>query len=204
MNHFMSISILIIFVLWLNYEIRKNNKLSKKGMDKFWEKEARANTARKADISELNYITIPFNKLPLDDNPDQTINSYRDTILSHSEKKILNLSGFSNTELKLKYGISNISLLSEYDNNYTSLIAILHNWGERLYQQGSYQDAMSVFETALECSTDVPKTFELLAEIYARQGSSDKIILQSEKIASSTIRDKENLLLKLQALTKLS
>lgn len=197
---FISISILTIFVLWLNYEIRKNNRLSKKSTDDFRNKESQANLSRKTDISSLNYISIPFDKLPLEDNPDQTINSYRDTILSHSDKKILNLNDISNTELKIKYGVANIKPLSEYDNNFTVLVAILHKWGERLYQHGYHKEALAVLETALDCKTDVHKTFELLAEIYIEQGSHHKIHLLIDNLSSTHARDKEKLLLKLQNL----
>lgn len=196
----MSLSIVIIFVLWLNYEIRKTNRLSKKGTEEFWKKESRANKTRKADISNLDYIKVPYEKLPLKDNPDETINSYRDTILSQSEKKILNLSSFSNTELKLKYGASNINLLAEYDNNYTILVSILQKWGERLYQLGYHKEALAVLETAVECKTDVRKTYELLAKIYMEQGSPDKISLLMDTISLLNVRDKESLLLNLQKL----
>jgi tetratricopeptide (TPR) repeat protein len=186
----------------MNYEIKKNNRLSKKGIDEFWKKESQANLTRKADISNLDYIFIPFDRLPTEDNPDQTINSYRDTILSHLDKKILNLNGISNTELKMKYGASNIHLLSEYDNNYTVLVAILQKWGERLYKQGFHKEALAVLESALDCRTDVHKTFELLAKIYIEQGSHDKINLLMDGIPSAHIRNKDKLLLKLQELIK--
>lgn len=196
--HFVSISLLIVFVLWLNYQIAKSNRISRKGIDEFWNKESQANLTRKADISSLTYITIPFEKLPLEDNPDQTINSYRDTILSHSGKKILNLSGLSNTELKLKYGTSNIKLLSEYDINYTVVISMLHKWGERLLELGFVNEAIAVLEVALDCHSDSHKTYELLAKIYIEQGSN-KINPLIDRISSANIRDKENLLLKIQA-----
>ncbi len=196
--NFISICLLIIFVLWLNYEIGKSNRLSSKSRDDFWKKEAQANQTRKADISDLDYITIPLDRLPMDDSPDLTINSYRDTILSHSHKKILNLDGFSNTDLKLKYGVSNIKLLSEYDNNYILLISTLNKWGERLYINGYHKEAIAVLEVALECNTDTHKTFQLLAEIYKSQGLYNKIDLLVERINSSSIRDKEALLLKIR------
>ncbi|TAH71550.1 MAG: hypothetical protein EWM47_04330 [Anaerolineaceae bacterium] len=198
MVNFISISLLIIFVLWLNYEIGKNNRLSNKSKDEFWKKESQANTTRKVDISGLDYISIPLDRLPMEDNPDKTINSYRNTILSHSDKKILNLSGFSNTELKLKYGAANINLLSEYDNNYTVLVSILHKWGERLYINDYLKEALAVLEVALDCKTDNHKTFELLAEIYKKQGSYYKIDLLMDRLSSAPVRDKKALLLKLQ------
>ena len=197
MGFFVTFGIVIIFVLWLNYEIRKNNRLAKKSSEEFWEKEANANMSRKTDISNLDYIRIPYEKLPLNDTPDDTINFYRDTILSQSDKKILNLSGFSNTELKLKYGAANLSKLSEYDNNFTVLVATLHKWGERLYQQGYHNETLAVLEAAVDCKSDVRKTYELLAQIYMAHGSPDKIDNLIDAINRINIAGKENLVLKL-------
>jgi hypothetical protein len=200
MANIIFLCLLIIFVVWLRYEIAKSNRLSKKSMDEYWKREAQANQTRKVDISNLDYISIPYDKLPLEDNPDQTINSYRDTILSYSDKKILNLSAFSNTELKLKYGVSNINLLTEYDNNYTNLVAILHKWGERLYMKDCIKEALAVLNAAIDCKTDVHKTYELLAKIYISQGSHDKYDKLIDRISSMSIRDKEALLSKIQKL----
>lgn len=175
MQLFVNFSILIIFVLWLQYEIRKNTRLSKKSSELFWEREKQANLSRKAEISGLDYITIPVDRLPMADHVDDTINSYRDTILNLSSKKIVNLTGLTNTDLKLKYGAANINLLSEYDSNYTVLVSILHKWGERLYHHGDKEDAAAVLEFSVMCLTDVKKTYLLLAGIYMEQHDPVKI-----------------------------
>lgn len=198
MNLFMSLSILIIFVVWLNYEIKKDTKLSNKSSEEFWKNESLANQKRPEDISGLDYLTIPLDKLPMHDVSDGTSNSYRDTILSLSDKKILNLSDLTNTELKLKYGISNFKILSEYDNNYTKLVSILQKWGERLYTQGYHKEALTILEVAVNCNTDVRSTYLLLADIYAKQFSPGKIDLLMDKIHLSNIRNKEKLLLELE------
>lgn len=203
MEPFVSLSIVIIFVLWLNYEIFKSNRLSKKSRQEFLKKESQANQTRKVDISHLNYIQIPYDKLPMKDYDDATINSYRDIILSQSDKKILNLSGLSNTELKLKYGAANINLLAEYDNNFTVLVSILQKWGERLYQQGYYKEALAVLETAIDCKTDVRKTYELLARIYLEQGSPDKINELIKLIPTTGVRNQDELISKLLTLKNL-
>lgn len=189
--------LVLIFVLWLNYEINKTNRLENKNREKFWEKEARANKTRKTDISDLDYITIPVDKLPTDDHSDPAIKSYRDTIVSHSNKKILNLSGFSNTDLKLEYGAANLGLLSEYDNNFIIMVTNLNKWAERLYNIGYPDEAAAVLETAVECRSDTHKTYELLARIYSEQGMKDKIASLIEKIGSVPVRDKESLLKKI-------
>lgn len=195
---FMSISILLIFVVWMNYEIKKNNRLSNKGSKEFWEKESTANQKRPVDISGLDYLKIPYDSLPMQDTSDDTSNSYRDIILSLADKKILNLSDLSNTDLKLKYGVANLSILSEYDSNYIKLVSMLQKWGERLYSSGYVKEAQEVLEVAIDCSTDVRKTYELLTDIYISQGKPDKINILMDKISLNHVRDKESLLLKLE------
>ena len=144
------------------------------------------------------FRSVPMDRLPMEDNTDPTINSHRDTILSQADNKILNLSSFSNTELKLKYGTANISLLSEYDNNYIILVSTFHKWGERLYMQGSLKEALAVLETAVVCNTDVHASYHLLSTIYIQQGRSDKVNQLLDTISSSSIRDKEDLLLQIR------
>jgi len=167
--------IIIIFVVWLQYEIRKSKKLSTKGQEDYWKTESQSNLVKRTDISSLEYISIPLDRLPMSDCEDQTINSYRDTILKLSEKKILNLTGLTNTELKLQYGTANLNLLSEYDNNYTTLVSILQKWGERLSIHNHISDAISVLEFAVSCFSDVSKSYKLLASIYIEQKTPEKI-----------------------------
>lgn len=167
--------IIIIFVVWLQYEIRKSKNSSMKRHEAYWNTESKANLTKCTDISGLEYITIPLDHLPMSDHEDSTINSYRDTIHKISEKKILNLTGYTNTELKLKYGAGNINLLSEYDNNYTTLVSILQKWGERLYSQGYVAEAVMVLEYAVSCYSDVSKSYKLLATIYMEHKTPEKI-----------------------------
>lgn len=183
--------ILFVFVIWLQYEIRKNSKHSKNKSEKFWQKERDANLIRKADISTLDYISIPYDALPMDDHDDATVNSYRDTILNLSHKKILNLTGLTNTELKMKYGTSNINELSEYDNNYTVLVSMLQKWGERLYSLGYLKEAKDVLEVALQFYTDVKKSYLLLSKIYIELGTTDKIDSLIELLPLTKITHKD-------------
>ncbi len=165
----------LLFAIWIQFQIKRSNKISKQSMEKFWQRENKANQTRKVDISTLDYIKVSLDRLPMDDHEDPTINSYRDIILDLSDRKILNLTGMTNTELKFKYGAANINLLSEYDNNYTKLVSMLHKWGERLYALGDLDKAILVLEYAISCDTDVSKTYKLLATIYKEQNTPEKI-----------------------------
>jgi hypothetical protein len=192
--------LVLIFILWLQYEIRKNTKQTQKSSNLFWEKEREANHTRRKDISSLNYLTLSLDTLPMEDHEDDTINSYRDIIIELSGKKIINLSGFTNTELKYQYGAANFSLLSEYDNNYTVLVSILHKWAERLYQKGFSSEAQSVLEYSISCQTEVTKSYRLLAEIYYSQNQTNRINDLIDIISKAKIHDKEKLISELNAI----
>jgi hypothetical protein len=181
------LGIIIIFVIWLQYEIRKTKKLSKKSNEEYWRLENEANLTRRVDISNLNYLTIQTEALPMSDKDDPTLNSYRDIIQKLSGKKILNLTGLTNTQLKLQYGAANINLLSEYDNNYTILVSMLHKWGERSYSLGYVMDAVAILEYAISCHSDVSKSYRLLAAIYIEQNTPDKIDKLLDTLAEVTM-----------------
>lgn len=187
----------IIFILWINYEIHKNSKHVKDDAENFWKRENASNLIRRADISSLDYIIISTEQLPMDDNCDQTINSYRDKILSLSGKKAINLGNLTNTELKLKYGTANLNPLTEYDNNYSILVSILQKWAERLYHIGSDQEAIMVLEYAVLCDTDVANTYLLLAKLYHLGNCPDKTEFLIAKVQDIAILDKDKLILEL-------
>lgn len=193
-------AIIIIFILWLQYEIRKTSRNSEKESDLFWQREREANTTRKVDISDLNYIQLSLEKLPMEDSEDQTLNSYRDTIIKLSQKKILNLTGLTNTELKSRYGAANFNALTEYDNNYIMLVSILHKWAERLYNNGNLADCRLVLEFALTIPTDVMKSYLLLASVYMEQNEADTLDELIHRISDTTIADKDKLIEELNAM----
>lgn len=188
----------ILIALWLQYEIAKSKKQDKRSNQHFWQRERKANTVRRRDISNLNYIHVAVDRLPLKNHEDDTINSYRDTIIQLADKKILNLTGLTNTELKYQYGTANLALLSEYDNNYTKLVSILHKWGCRLYDCGNISDAVLVLEYAISCFTDVTQTYRLLATIYKEKEMPHHINHLVEIISDTKILRKDTLIKELK------
>lgn len=127
------------------------------------------------------------------------IDGYEATIRELSQKKILNLTGRSNTELKLTYGAANLDELSCYDQNYTLLVRTLYQWAEALTELGLTEQAKPLLEFGILCHTDVSGNFLLLARLYrAEQNVSalDQLITQANELNSLT---KTALLEKLQS-----
>lgn len=91
------------------------------------------------------------------------------------EKKAVNLTGITNTDLKLTYGAANITLLMEYDQNYTLLVRTMQKWADLLIRAGYRREAVPILEFCVETRTDISSTYRALAAIYRERGETDKI-----------------------------
>ncbi len=181
---FASFMIFVVFLIWLQYEIKKHTRYDNKKHKEFWDIEAKANSTRKQSLEHLNYITIPMEIFPRDIlDSDILIREYRQTLDELSNETIVNLTGMSNTDLKLEYGAANLPLLAEYDQNYTTLVKTLQAFGARLYENGYEKECVPILEFAIETGTDISSTYCLLAEIYVKNGEKDKLLSLKEKTA---------------------
>lgn len=167
---------LIIFVIWLSYELSKRRRRDRKMDEDFWTKEAEANNTRRKPLDDLEYITIPFDSLPMHimEN-DDTVKECHQILHSLSDSPIVNFTGLTNTDLKLKYGAPNITLLTRYDQSYTALASTLQKWADTLYKSGYVKETVDILEFAISTNTDVSGSYRLLASIYSSQGQSEKI-----------------------------
>ncbi len=157
----------IILVLITQLAIRRNDIKTQKSEDDFWEKERKANSTRKKSLDNLNYIHIPLERLPFGKMPDNIeVVSCEDSIKSLSDKKIVNFTGLTNTDLKLEYGTANITSLSAYDQNYTVLVTTLQKWAKELYDAGFYSEATSLLEFSVSTRSDVTASYKLLCDMY--------------------------------------
>ena len=166
----------LLFSALLTYEIRKSRKIEENSMKNFWQKERDANSVRKKDLGALPYISIPFENLPMEALSDrEDVQEIHRQLQSLSNQKIVNLTGISNTDLKLTYGTANITVLTEYDQNYTVLARTLYKWGKILYDGQLIAQAKQVLEFGIETGTDVSGNYKLLATIYKQEGQEEKI-----------------------------
>ena len=167
---------LIVFSLTLAYMLKRTKRKEEEAEQSFWERERQANSVRRKSLEHLNYITIPLETLPtslLNDEP--TVAECIELLQNLSARSIVNLTGYSNTDLKLEYGTANITALSEYDQNYTLLVRTLQKWADILLEKNYPQAAETVMEFAVQTNTDVSRTYYKLAELYAAEGKQDKI-----------------------------
>ncbi len=166
----------IVFCFWLFYELKKQRSKEEDVETSFWKREAAANNTRKKPLDDLEYISIPFDFLPMHIlKEDEEVAECHRLLFSLSEQKIVNLTGLSNTDLKLLYGAPNITVLMDYDQNYTILARTLQKWAAILYKAGYTDETKTILEFAVSTKTDVSATYSILSEIYQKTGQQQKI-----------------------------
>lgn len=181
----MILPFVIILLSLFNLFRNRSRRSMKESQNAFWEKEQRANQTRKQDISHLDYIQIPLNTFPIGKYGDDKLSELEQTLRTLSSRKILNLSGISNTDLKLQYGAANLPVLSDCDTQFTTLARTLSAYGEQLAALGHWQDAVRVLEFGVACKTDISKNYTLLGTLYREHNQSDKLNELIEIVRSS-------------------
>lgn len=154
------LAIFIVFCLVLAFYIRKNDAAQQKVQDEFWEKERLSNAVRKKDITKLDYISIPLDKIPV-----KLESSTENTIFELAQKPMLNFVGISNTDLKLEYGTANLDILTEYENNFLDFVALLPDYAMELIEAGEKESALMLLEFAVSVNADSRKIDNLLATL---------------------------------------
>ena len=177
--------IFVIFVLWQAYERKKADKLSAKASEDFWQRESDANNVRRKPLDNEDYITIPDEILVETLLPDyqnlsdeesvKELSSINDTLASLKDKRILNLTGLTSTDIKEAYGVANLNTVSEYDDNYTLLVKTIARYCEILVSLNCQNQATVVLEFGIDILTDITVNYKLLVGLYTESGQTEKI-----------------------------
>ena len=99
-----------------------------------------------------------------------------------SQKKMLNLTQESNTDLKLKYGTDNLPVLSEIGENYNELTVLLCDYAKALMEVQDYEGARVVLEYGVSIETDVSTNYMLLGDCYQSLSTPEKITALKEQV----------------------
>ena len=162
-------AIIIVFVIWLNLKAHLSQRRDEDVKRAFWDRENLANRTRKQPLDALAYITIPGDLLP----PDvlQAPFPARDAAnrirsLIEEDAKIVNLTGYTNTDLKMEYGPANLQTLTEFDAHYTTLATSLQEVASALFDAERFAEACRLLEFEMSTGTDISACYRLLIALY--------------------------------------
>ena len=124
-------------------------------------------------------------------------------ICALADSRILNLTGISNTELRLTYGTANLDPLTSYDQNFTTLIRALQKWGTLLASAGRQTDAITVLAYAVSIGSDIAATYALLSRLYKELGEPEKIVELKDSAKKLTTLMKPSILRDLEQISSI-
>lgn len=143
----------IIFLAWFTYERHKADRQSSYSNESFWEHENRASHTPTANIDNLNYVYLDSSVVPeaRPDDPSE-LTEVLDTIRSLEGCKMIDLSEYTNTDLKLKYGTFNFTVLAKADADFSSLVESCDKASDILAGLERYEEAYRLENYAADLS----------------------------------------------------
>ena len=189
------IIIFIIFIAWTQYEMKKSSREAQKIENAFWEREEAANHAPKQDISNLPLLSFDESVIPrapegtFTDEDD--VSSYIKELTTLIREPMIDLSEYTNTDLKLAYGIGNFKTLSDYDSNYSSFLLLMTNLARGYERRGMHELAAKTYRSALDCGSVKLNDYTGLAEVYLAMDEPARVSELIEEVSSSDNPRKE-------------
>lgn len=184
----------VIFLAWLFYEQRKSQRLDKKRSDEFWAREAEANNTRKKDLSQLPLLHVQESEIPLADTDDESVLSHIGRIRDLIRRPMADLSEYTNTDLKLSYGVGNFKLLSEYDENFSNFLLALSGLAEAYTGAGFLTEAQDTYRLALYYGSQKVRDYTNLAQLYLRTEQPEQVAALMQEVETGMHPHKDSIL----------
>lgn len=168
--------LIMIFVIWLCYEIRKSKRSEAKRSEDFWARELEATSVRRKSTDDVKFFYFDETILPSDCGDEESeLSSVCASLRGYSGKKLANLSEYSNTDLKMMYGVANFNDLSEADTAFTQISPQLGRLASLLYEEGRHAEAEDVASYAEKLGIHTSLIMCTLAKIYSDLGDKEKL-----------------------------
>ena len=138
--------LIIVFVIWLGYEVKKNTGQHIKESRAFWDREKESFLTPRKSTEDIHYIELTEDIIPpeiLDAEAESAVraNELSAELRTFIGKKIADLSEYTNTDLRIKYGAPNFNELWDADNNFARLVQIMPKLIEALLDSGMTSEA---------------------------------------------------------------
>ena len=178
--------LVMIFVIWLAYELKKHTREENQTRKDFWERERQSGFIPRKSTNDIHYITITEQFLPEDrGTEDSELFAVCSRILQFKDKPVADLSEYSNTELKEKYGTANFTKLSEADGNFTFLVPYFGDLCRLLYADGRLAEAERAALFFTENGIYTYQIVTVLGEIYSLINDTEKLSALIDTVSAS-------------------
>ncbi|MCL2388566.1 MAG: hypothetical protein FWC89_13625 [Defluviitaleaceae bacterium] len=161
----LALSVTLIVAVLMNG--RSHRRKQEEMNRRFLEEEEAANAVRKKDIDADLYYTANLSALPQLPNPDphQVERCANRTMIRFAEP-------ISNLELKKQYGLAQMDVIAQYEENFTEYLKSLTKWAMDI-AENQQEDALKIVEEVVTLGGEFRDTYRLAADIYVAKNDHD-------------------------------
>lgn len=181
------LTIFIVLVLFLAVRYRTISRKQDEDLSSFWARESAANATLPADLDKLPYLTIPLHNFPLGYSDDPSVIALEKELEELSKKRLLNLTGKTNTELKETYGVTNLATMQAIGEDFDRMTIVLKEYADTLIAANRLTDAVRVLEYGVAVGTDVSQNYILLGDCYHALGQDTKITYLMDQVTARNL-----------------
>lgn len=178
------LTIVIISVIILAIIYKKNDAKQKEDIDNFWQRERLAKTVPPKDLDSISYLSVPIDNFSFGSIDDEDVRLLENELSSLSQKRLLNLTGKTNTELRELYGSPNLEAMQKIGDDFDRFSIVLADYATKLVESELYEEAIRVLEYALLIKTDISKCYTMLGDCYIALGQPRRVETLKEQVLS--------------------
>ncbi len=194
------LTVFIIFLLVVYFYRAYNTKKREKIVAAFWEREEQAKHTPAKDLSQAGYITVPIDSFPLGRCDSDEVMLIEEELLRLSKKRLLNLNGMTNTDVRIEYGTSNFDAVCAMGEDFDRLIVLLCDYAKALIENGFTKEACVVLEYGADIGSDVSENYTLLGECYHENSMDLQLDELIRRVEESEIIRRQSVLEQLNGL----
>ena len=168
-------TVFFVFVVILAILRSRSTHQEAEKKEAFLERESKANGTRKVNLDTLTYLVISPEDYPLSVVSGPKAEEFKARFDALRQKRMLNLNGLSNTELKLYYGPANLEALTAYGDSFSQFTQWIVDYATFLEEQGFLTEAISVLEKGISLRSDLSENYIRLANLYQKTSRTDSL-----------------------------
>ncbi|MCL1883231.1 MAG: hypothetical protein FWF81_05700 [Defluviitaleaceae bacterium] len=147
----------------------QHSKMREQMRARFLEEENEANMVRKKEIEPELYFTADLSALPPipESDPYQVERCAKRIMIRFAEP-------ITNLELKKQYGLQQMDIIAQYEENFNEYLKALTKWAVSISNENR-NDAIKILETVIYLGSELRDSYKLSADIYAENRNTEKL-----------------------------
>ncbi len=195
---FLTVFIIFLLVTYVRREMLRKRQRERE--EAFWAREEEAQHVPPKNLSDLEYVHLPLEELPIGVFDDDDLMLIEDEICSLSKQRILNINGKTNTDIKLLYGTANFDAVCAMGENFDRLVMLLCDYAKELILKDKKKEAAAVLEYGVRIGSDISANYTLLGECYLSLERTEDLEKLKSYVAESTLPLRQKITDELEAL----